>query len=181
VNKCANALFSTIDLVREAIPGTLERVPLDQLELAPNHRKHIDQEGIHQLARMLAATGQLTPCIGRRTGDDRVALFAGQRRLLAARASHELAGTPEFDGLAPVASLIVLLLDHEPSNDEIRRIQAQENQREDLSLADQQRQFADCWQARAGLPDTDRMAVVCADQGPRRRSWSRAHPDRPGI
>src|SRR4051812_50215254 len=76
---------------------------------------------------MLAATGQLTPCIGRRINDDRVLLYAGQRRLLAARASHELAGTPEFQALAPVTSVIVLLLDHEPSNDEIRRIQAREN------------------------------------------------------
>src|SRR4051812_979697 len=122
VNECANALFSTIELVREAIPGTLERVPLDQLELAPNHRKQIDPESIHRLAPMLAATGQLTPCIGRRIGDDRVRLYAGQRRLLAARASHELARTAEFEGLAPVAGLIVLLLDHDPGEDEIRRI-----------------------------------------------------------
>ena len=62
---------------------------------------------------------------------------------------------------APVRSLIVLLLDHEPGRDEIRRIQAQENQREDLTLADQQAQFADCWAARAGLrrerPDRRRL------------------------
>jgi hypothetical protein len=49
--------------------------------------------------------------------------------------------------------------------DEIRRIQAQENAREPLSLRDQQEQFRDCWQARGGLPDEDRMAVVCADLG----------------
>ena len=114
---------------------------------------------------MLASTGQLTPCIGRRVAEHRVMLYAGQRRLLAARASHELVGTPEFEGLAPVTSLIVLLLDHEPGDDEIRRIQAQENAREALTLRDQQEQFRDCWQARAGLPDTDRMAVVCADLG----------------
>src|SRR4051794_32573213 len=64
------------------------------------------------------------------------------------------------DGLRPVRSLIATLPDHEPSADEIRRIQAQENQREDLTLADQQAQFADCWIARAGLPDSDRIAAV---------------------
>ena len=66
---------------------------------------NVDPESIHRLAHMLAATGQLTPCIGRRINDDRVRLYAGQRRLLAARASHELAGSPEFEGLAPVAGL----------------------------------------------------------------------------
>ena len=49
--------------------------------------------------------------------------------------------------------------------DEIRRIQAQENQREDLALADQQEQFRDCWAARAGLGEDDRIAAVCADLG----------------
>ena len=78
-------------------------------------------------------------------------LYDGQRRLLAAQASHQLAGSERHEDLAPVQSLIVLLLDHAPSAEEIRRIQAQANQREDLSLADQQEQFRDCWQARAGL------------------------------
>ena len=62
-------------------------------------------------------------------------------------------------------SLIVLLLDHEPSADEIRRIQAQANQRESLSLVDQQEQLRDCWEARVGLPEPDRIAAVCADLG----------------
>ncbi len=65
----------------------------------------------------------------------------------------------------PIRSLIVLLLDHEPSADEIRRIQAQANQREQLSLVDQQEQFRDCWAARAGLREDDRIAAVCADLG----------------
>jgi hypothetical protein len=58
----------------------------------------------------------------------------------------------------------------EPTPDEIRRIQAQANQREALSLLDQQHQFADCWQARAGLPEDERVLAVCADLGisPRR-------------
>ncbi len=82
-------------------------------------------------------TGQLIPCIGHRPDPDQptVLLYDGQRRLLAAKASHELAGTDGFEGLAPVRTLIVLLLDHEPTPDEIRRIQAQANQREELGLA----------------------------------------------
>jgi ParB/Sulfiredoxin domain len=165
MSESLTALFDAVDLVRHPVHGLIERVPLDQLELAPNHRKAIDREGIHRLAHMLASTGQLTPCIGRRVAQDRVVIYAGQRRLLAARASHELAGSPDFEGLAPVTSLIVLLFDHEPGDDEIRRIQAQENAREPLSLRDQQEQFRDCWQARAGLPDADRIAVVRADLG----------------
>jgi hypothetical protein len=51
-------------------------------------------------------------------------LCAGQRRLLAARASHSLAGTPGFEGLAPVRSVIVVLLDHAAGADEVRCIQA---------------------------------------------------------
>jgi hypothetical protein len=94
-----------------------------------------------------------------------VILYAGQRRLLAAHASHELAGSDGFEDLTPVQSLIVLLLDHAPTADEIRRIQAQENQREDLTLADQQEQFRDGWQARAGLGEDERIAAVCADLG----------------
>ena len=69
----------------------------------PNKRRDIDRDSIALLAGMLTRTGQLVPCIGYRPDPDqpRVVLYAGQRRLLAARASHELAGTPEFDGLAP--------------------------------------------------------------------------------
>ena len=98
-------------------------------------------------------TGQLVPCIGHRTDPNqrRTVIYDGQRRLLAAQASGELAGTDGCEGLAPVQSLIVLLLDHEPNADEIRRIQAQANQRESLSLIDQQDQLRDCWDARAGL------------------------------
>jgi len=147
--------------------GTLARVELEHLELAPNKRRDIDPESIRTLAAMLGRTGQLVPCIGYRPDPDdpKVVLCAGQRRLLAARASHTLTGTPGFDGLAPIHSLVVLPLDHAPGEHEVRRVQAQENAREPLSLRDQQEQFRDCWQARAGLPETDRMAVVCADVG----------------
>ncbi len=157
----APALFDITTAAPADAAGTLARVALDDIELAPNARREIAEEGIERLARMLMTMGQLVPCIGHRPTGHNVVLYAGQRRLLAARASHELAG----DGLQPVRSLIVLLVDHEPSPDEIRRIQAQENQREDLTLSDQQAQFADCWAARAGLAETDRIAAVCSDLG----------------
>ena len=149
------------------VEGTIERVALDHLELAPNPRTHISHDSIQSLAALLMRTGQLIPCIGHRPNPDQptVLLYDGQRRLLAANASHELAGTDGFEGLAPVRTLIVLLLDHEPTLDETRRIQAQANQREELTLQDQQQQFADCWHARAGLPDDDRVLAVCADLG----------------
>ena len=160
------ALFDVTTVAKQRPEGRIVRVELEQIELAPNTRKEISPEGINRLAQMLARTGQLVPCIGHRpsrTGP--VILCAGQRRLLAARRSHELAGTDAFDGLEPIRSLIVLLLSHAPSRDEIRRIQAQENAREELSIVDQQAQFADCWHARAGLNDDERLAVVCADLG----------------
>ena len=117
---------------------------------------------------MLCRTGQLIPCIGHRPSTDQpVLIYDGQRRYLAAKASHELAGRDRYARASPspIRSLIVLLLDHEPSADEIRRIQAQANQREQLSLVDQQEQFRDCWAARAGLREDDRIAAVCADLG----------------
>ena len=43
-------------------------------------------------------------------------LYDGQRRYLAATASHQLAGSDGYEGLQPVRSLIVLLLDHEPEH-----------------------------------------------------------------
>ena len=160
------ALFDVTKVAKDTREGRIVRVELEQIEPAPNARRDISPDGIERLAQMLARTGQLVPCIGHRpsrTGP--VILYAGQRRLLAARRSHELCGSESFEGLEPVRSLIVLLLPHAPSPDEIRRIQAQENAREELSLIDQQEQFRDCWQARAGLTEEDRIAAVCADLG----------------
>ena len=161
------ALFDVTTVAKGPVEGTIERIALDHLELAPNPRQHISHDSIQSLAGLLMRTGQLIPCLGHRPHPGRatVLLYDGQRRLLAARASHELAGTEDFEGLAPVRTLIVLLLDHEPTPDEIRRIQAQANQREELSLQDQQHQFADCWHARTSLPDDDRVLAVCADLG----------------
>ena len=160
------ALFDVTKVAKDTREGRIVRVELQQIELAPNARRNVSPDGIDRLAAMLARTGQLVPCIGHRpsrTGP--VILYAGQRRLLAARRSHELCGNEGFEGLEPVRSLIVLLLPHAPSPDEIRRIQAQENAREELSLVDQQEQFRDCWEARTGLGEEERIAAVCADLG----------------
>jgi hypothetical protein len=161
------ALFDVTTVAQAAVEGTIERIALEHLELAPNPRRHISDESITSLAGLLMRTGQLIPCIGHRPhpAEAMVVLYDGQRRLLAARASRQLAGFEPFEGLAPVQSLIVLLLNHEPCPDEVRRIQAQANQREELSLVDHQQQFADCWQARAGMLEDERIAAVCADLG----------------
>jgi hypothetical protein len=161
------ALVDVTAVAKAPVEGTIERVALEHLELAPNPRKHITHDSIRSLAALLMRTGQLIPCIGHRPDVDHptVLLYDGQRRLLAAKASHEIAGTDGFERLAPVRTLIVLLLDHEPTPDETRRIQAQANQREELSLQDQQQQFADCWHARAGLREDERILAVCADLG----------------
>ncbi|MGO9960531.1 MAG: ParB/RepB/Spo0J family partition protein [Solirubrobacteraceae bacterium] len=164
------ALFD-VTIADTPVDRRIERVALEEIELAPNARREISQEGIVRLAAMLCRTGQLIPCIGHHPDPaDPVLLYDGQRRYLAAKASHELAGSEGFEALRPVRGLIVLLLDNEPSADEIRRIQAQANQREQLSLVDQQEQLRDCWQARTGLREEDRIAAVCADLGisPRR-------------
>ncbi|MFL5863589.1 MAG: ParB/RepB/Spo0J family partition protein [Solirubrobacteraceae bacterium] len=166
------ALFD-VTIADSPIDRRIERIPLEEIELAANPRRDISQDGIERLAAMLCRTGQLIPCIGHRPSTDgAVLIYDGQRRYLAAKASHELAGSDGHEGLHPVRSLIVLLLDHEPGADDIRRIQAQANQREQLSLVDQQEQFRDCWAARAGLRDDDRIAAVCADLG---LSAKRAH------
>jgi hypothetical protein len=161
------ALFDVTAVAKAPVEGRIDRIELSALELAPNARREISREGIERLAGMLMRTGQLVPCIGHRPdpSQPRTVIYDGQRRLLAAEASVQLAGTEGYEDLTPVQSLIVLLLDHEPSADEIRRIQAQANQRESLSLVDQQEQLRDCWEARAGLPEPDRIAAVCADLG----------------
>ena len=161
------ALFDVTTIAAKDVEGTIERVAVDRLELAPNARRQISQEGIERLAGMLMRTGQLVPCIGHRSAPNApVVVYDGQRRVLAAKTSNQLAGGEGFEGLEPVRSLIVLLLDHHPAPDEVRRIQAQvNNAREDLSLLDQQEQLRDCWDARAGLPEPDRIAAVCADLG----------------
>ena len=159
-------LFDVTSLAKKGVEGSLERFGLGDIELAANARREISPEGIDRLATLLSRSGQLVPCIGHRPDPNRpVVIYDGQRRYLAAKRSHELVGTEGFEGLEPVQSLIVLLLDHEPGPDEIRRIQALANAREELSLVDQQQQFADCWLARAGLSEDDRIAAVCADLG----------------
>jgi hypothetical protein len=160
-------LFDVTDIAKKGVEGSIERFGLGEIELGPNARREVSEDGISRLAGLLMRAGQLVPLIGyRREGDGPVTVYEGQRRYLAARRSHELAGTEGYEGLNPVHNLIVLLLDHEPTADEIRRIQAiANNAREPLSIVDQQNQFGDCWLARAGLSDEYRIAAVCADLG----------------
>ena len=166
------ALFD-VTIADSPIDRRIERIPLEEIELAANARRDISQEGIERLAAMLCRTGQLIPCIGHRpTPTGPCSSTTASAATSPRKASHELAGSEGYEGLQPIRSLIVLLLDHEPSADEIRRIQAQANQREQLSLVDQQEQFRDCWAARAGLREDDRIAAVCADLG---ISAKRAH------
>ena len=56
------ALFDVTTIAAKDVEGTIERVALDQLELAPNARRDISQDGIERLAAMLLphrATGPL--------------------------------------------------------------------------------------------------------------------------
>ncbi len=157
-------LFDVTNAERRSFEGQLEWIPVKQITLAKNPRRDISPEGIERLAGMLMG-GQLQATIGRRTAPDEVLLYAGQRRLLAAQRSHELAGTEGYEGRKPVAVLLVLLLDYEPTARDIRRIQAQENQHEELSMRDRQQQFEDCWLDRVGLPEEQRIASVCEELG----------------
>jgi hypothetical protein len=163
-NRALSALFDVTTTKRPS-DGRVEYVPLGQIELARNPRRDISADGIDRLAEMLARTGQLVPAIGRRADDTTVLLYAGQRRLLAAQRSAELAAQDGYEDLRPVVCLMVLLVDYEPTDGDIRRIQAQENSREDLTIRDKQQQFADCWAERTGMVEEDRMVSVCADLG----------------
>jgi len=157
-------LFDVTRLAAANIEAVVKRFAIEDLETAPNARRQID--GLEPLAASLCRNGQLVPLIGHQADDRPAVIYDGQRRLLAARLSRELAGTEGYEHMQPVQSLIVLLLDHEPSPEEIGRLQAVvNNAREALSLVDQQAQFETCWQARAGLDEDDRIAAVCADLG----------------
>jgi ParB-like chromosome segregation protein Spo0J len=158
-------IFDVRQFTTPRVEGAIERVALDELELAVNPRRQMSAEGLQRLAAMMLRFGQFVPAIGRRVAPDRVLLYAGQRRLRAAQLSAELAGSDGYEDLKPIGCLIVLLVDYEPTEADIRRIQAHENQREDLSMADQQEQFRDCWEDRARVPEGERIALVCADLG----------------
>ena len=159
------AMFDVTKLPGRPVEGVIAFVELEQLTLAANPRKDIAEDGLRRLARMLMTSGQFVPLIGRRDSDGSVLVYAGQRRLLAARMSTELAGGEGFENLKALVGLFVILLDYTPTSADIRRIQAQENQREDLTLVDQVQQFSDCWDDRAGADDDDRIATVCEDLG----------------
>ena len=60
----APLLFDVSTLADGELPARIERVPLEHVELAPNPRREIGDEGIDRLAKMLCSSGQLVPCIG---------------------------------------------------------------------------------------------------------------------
>ena len=162
------ALFDVTDIAQPTVEGRLERVALEHLTLAPNPRRQLSTEGIERLAGLLMRTGPADP-VHRPAPTPRATHGGAVRRPAPAarRPSQPPAGRHRrLRRPRPGrARLIVLLLDHDPSGEEIRRIQAQANNTEALSLVDQQTQFADCWQARATLHDDDRIIAVCADLG----------------
>jgi hypothetical protein len=154
-------LFDVTTLQGPALEVGLERVPLEQLELADNPRRQITDEGITRMARMLMTTGQVTPVIAARASDDRVLIYDGQRRWLGAHRSAELAGTPGFEDLKPVVALTAIMRKRRPSRAELLALQAQANQHEPLSLRDEQDRFADVWKELSGLTEEQRIQAVC--------------------
>ncbi|CAB4897548.1 MAG: hypothetical protein F2825_00525 [Actinobacteria bacterium] len=156
-----NALFD-VETVAVADSHEIQRIPLEDLTLAPNPRNDISEDGIDRLARMLATTGQLIPAIGYRD-NGKVAIYDGQRRLLAARRTQTILEADEPG--TPLTDLLVIVLAARPTPAALRRLQAQANQHEALSLADQRRQFSDCWTERAGLTTDLRIKAVCSDLG----------------
>jgi ParB-like chromosome segregation protein Spo0J len=158
-------LFDVTVIPEKPACEEVEHVPLDQITLYENPRKDISSEGIDRLAGSMMRSGQFQNAVGWRSGPKEVIVYAGQRRYLAAQRSPELAGTDGFAGLRPVVALRVRLLDHKPTTAEIRRVQAQENQHEDLSMRDKQTQFATAWAEYAGLPEDTRIAAVCEELG----------------
>jgi hypothetical protein len=91
------ALFDVTTVATAPVEGSIQRVELDALELAPNARREISREGIERLAGMLMRTGQLVPCIGHRPdpAQPRTMIYDGQRRLLAAQASAHSSPAPK--------------------------------------------------------------------------------------
>jgi len=149
-----------------SIEGEFERVPLQFIEVAPNNpRRQFSTTGIDRLAMALMCKGQLNPAIGYRPEGKQVLIYDGQRRVLAAARSHELLKDAPDSALKGVSHVLVHILDHEPSQAELRVIRAQANWSEQLSSADQQEQFQLCWDERIGMSEEDRMAHVCMDLG----------------
>ena len=93
------ALFDVTTVAAQRVGGTLERVALEHLELAPNQRRDIAPESIETLAAMLARTGQLVPCIGYRPDPDDPKVVLLRRPAPAARRPRQPRRSP-----APPAS-----------------------------------------------------------------------------
>ncbi|MBJ7469706.1 MAG: ParB N-terminal domain-containing protein [Solirubrobacteraceae bacterium] len=160
------AMFSPTDAAHTPAIGSLEYVALDDIVLADNPRRDIDQDDIDDLARMLLTHGQTKPCGGRRTDDGKVRIYAGQQRKLAADRTRELVKQDaEWRGSKPISGIWVLLRDDLRSEVEWRRYQAQENAGIPLSFRDEQDMFAYFWEAAAGLPEDQRLQQTRLDCG----------------
>ena len=150
----APALFDVTTLTDTGIDGTLARRPA-RAARAGREPAQDDLPRRHRTARRNADAPRPTHALPRLAPSARAARPPLRRPTTAARRPGQPTPRrqPRLRGLAPVRSLVVLLLDHEPGREEILRIQAQANRSEELALVDQQAQFGDCWQARAGLPE----------------------------
>ena len=112
-------LFDVTRIAKKTVEGSIERFALEEIEL----RRKRSPRDLKRRNRATRRAARCEPdsssrCIGYRP--DRVGpvtVYEGQRRYLAAKRSHELAGTERYEGLKPVHSLIVLLLDHKPTAD----------------------------------------------------------------
>lgn len=160
------AMFAPTDAPHAPAIGSLEFIPLDDIVLADNPRRDIEQTDIDDLARMMLTHGQTKPCGGRRTEDGNVCVYAGQQRKLAADRTRELIKQdPSWGGGKPITGLWVLLRDDLRSEVEWRRYQAQENAGIPLSFRDEQQMFSDFWEAAAGLPEEQRLQQTRLDCG----------------
>ena len=93
-------LFDVSTLAGGELPAKIERVALEHIELAENPRREISDEAIDRLAKMLCASGQLVPCIGRRPDPDQPDRDPLRRSAALPRrqASHGLAGSEYMHG-----------------------------------------------------------------------------------
>ena len=71
-------LFDVTRLADAGVDAVVKRFAIEDLELAPNARRHID--GLEPLAASLCRHGQLVPLIGHQTDDAPALIYDGQRR-----------------------------------------------------------------------------------------------------
>ena len=147
-------------------PGS--NASLSSTSSSPNPRREISDEGIDRLAKMLLLRQPARPTAS--AGDPIRASpsppsTTASARYLAAQKSHALAGT-ELRRPRPRAQSDRAAARPRAERGRDPAHPGDRQQRAGISqLVDQQHQFADCWLARAGLRDEDRIAAVCADLG----------------